>query len=176
MKKIVVIGPECTGKSTLAKELADYYNTQWVPEYARDYIDNLQRPYSRNDLLTIAKGQLQWEDDFVKKAHNLLICDTDLRVIKIWEEHKYGNCNPEILSLIESRNYDLYIFTDIDIPWESDPQREHESLRSFFYDLYEKELQNQQTPVIKVSGSVDQRKKESITHIDRLLKSSTRKG
>lgn len=169
MKKVVVIGPECTGKSTLAKALADHYQTHWVPEYARHYINNLAEPYSRKDLLTIANGQIQWEDEYIPKTQELLICDTDLRVIKIWEEYRYGSCHDKILEWIDKREYDLYLFTDIDIPWEEDSQREHEYLREFFYDLYKKELSEQDIPVVEISGSFNERKLKAIRAIDLLL-------
>lgn len=172
MKKVVVIGPECSGKSTLAAALAEHYETRWVPEYARHYIDNLEKPYSRKDLLNIAHGQLKWEDDLIPKSDDLLICDTDLRVIKIWEEYKYGSCHDKILEWISNREYDLYLFTNIDIPWEDDPQREHASLRVFFHELYRKELNRQNIPVVEISGPFDERKKKSIEAIDLLLDNS----
>lgn len=176
MKKVVVIGPECSGKSTLSAELAEHYETHYVPEYARYYIDNLKRPYKRHDLLQIALGQLEWEEDYISNASELLICDTDLRVIKIWEEYKYGECHPEILEHINTRKYDLYLFTNVDIPWENDPQREHEEQREFFYNLYEKELQQQSIPIVDISGSAEQRKRKAISAIDSLLTNGHRKS
>lgn len=176
MKKVVVIGPECTGKSTLAEELAAYYETNWVPEYARFYMDNLEEPYSRKDLVKIAEGQIEWEDDFISKTSDLLIIDTDLRVIKIWEEHRYGSCNPKILEWIAEREYDLYLFTDIDIPWKEDPQREHKSRRRFFHDWYRQELDTQETPVVEISGTTEERKSQAIKAIDSLLATINRKA
>src|SRR5438105_3806131 len=91
VKKVVVIGPECTGKSELSEFLAAHFDTSWVPEYARGYIDNLVRPYQESDLLTIAHGQMRLEDEWPRNSKNLLICDTNLYVIKIWSEFKFGN-------------------------------------------------------------------------------------
>lgn len=171
VKKIVLVGPECTGKSTLASLLAKYYDTVWVPEYARQYIDRLDRPYQEIDLPIIAKGQIELEDTLINKANKLLICDTDLTVIKIWSEHKYGACYEEILTQYKKRKYDLYILTGIDIPWDDDPQRENPHLREFFYDAFKHDLQQRELPFIEVAGDHYTRKKLAVKAIDELLAS-----
>ena len=129
IKKVVVLGPECAGKSELSEYLARAFNTVWVPEYAREYLDKLAKPYGPEDLPLIAKGQLMLEDEMETKANRTLICDTDLYVIKIWSMFKYGYCDPAILKAIESRKCDLYLLTYIDIPWAYDPLREHPDQR-----------------------------------------------
>src|SRR6186997_101950 len=96
-RKIVVIGPECAGKSTLSAALAGALNTVWNPEYARTYLDAIARPYTEDDLLLIARGQVTGEDTRFSAAKNYLICDTDLYVLKVWAEAKYGRCNRKIL-------------------------------------------------------------------------------
>ena len=169
VKKVVLVGPECTGKSTLASLLAKYYDTVWVPEYARQYIDRLDRPYTEKDLPVIAKGQLELEDSLIEKANKVLICDTDLTVIKIWSEHKYGACYDEILAEYRKRKYDLYILTGIDIPWDDDPQRENPHLREFFYDTFKNDLQQRELPFIEIAGDHYTRKKEAVKAIDQLL-------
>lgn len=170
VKKVVVIGPECTGKSTLSLKLAEHYNTCWVKEYARQYIDELDRPYEADDLLAIARGQLANEDKLETKANNLLICDTDLIVIKIWSEFKYGFCHEEILNEIRTRRYDLYLLTHIDLPWEQDSQRENPHLRNYFYDLFKSTLQELNLPFIEVKGEWPERKHTAIKAIDEILK------
>src|SRR5262245_53609140 len=122
VRKVVVIGPECTGKSELSKYLADFFGTTFVEEYARTYIDGLNRLYEKPDLTKIALGQVQLEDHRAKHAKEILICDTNLIVVKVWSEFKYGDCDPEILQIVRQRHYDLYLLTYIDIPWEDDPQ------------------------------------------------------
>ncbi|QSE98376.1 AAA family ATPase [Fulvivirga lutea] len=169
--KVALVGPECTGKSTLSSLLAKYYNTAWVPEYARQYIDRLDRPYEEKDLLKIAKGQTQLEDKFSEQANKVLICDTDLSVIKIWSEHKYGACYDEILREYHSRKYDLHILTGIDIPWDEDPQRENPHLREFFYDTFKNDLIQRGANFIEVSGSHYERQKKAVKAIDALLNS-----
>jgi NadR type nicotinamide-nucleotide adenylyltransferase len=168
-RRVVVIGPESTGKSTLAASLATHYKTIWVPEYAREFIDRLNREYEEKDLLDIALGQVAYEVNLEPKANKVLICDTNLIVIKIWSEYKYGACNPEILDLIKKRTYDLYLLTYVDVPWTDDPQREHPHLRDFFYSAYKNELTSRNLPYIEISGEFYERKKRAIEAIDSLL-------
>lgn len=169
IKKVVVLGPECSGKSELSEFLSREFNTVWVEEYARRYIENLPRPYGPPDLLEIARGQLQQEDKLTSQANKILICDTDLYVIKIWSTFKYGYCHPEILKVIDSRKYDLYLLTYVDIPWEADPQREHPDQRGLLYELYLHEMKNQSVPFIEIKGSRDQRRKLAVEAINTLL-------
>lgn len=169
LKKIVVIGPESTGKSTLSHQLAHYFNTVWVPECARKYIGELNRPYREDDLLKIAQSQVASEENLSDKAKNYLVCDTDLLVIKVWSEHKYSRCHPWILEQIDSRQYDLYLLTYIDILWEDDPQREHPELREYFYELYKTLLKEMNKPFVEIRGTADQRLKTAINAIDNLI-------
>jgi NadR type nicotinamide-nucleotide adenylyltransferase len=169
IKKIVVIGPECTGKSALSDFLADYYKTEWVPEYARGYLDNLVRPYNQADLTSIAHGQLRLEDKSLTRAKALLICDTNLYVIKIWSEFKYGSCDPEILQAIRNRKYDLYLLTYVDIAWQEDPLREHPDKRQQLYEIYLKEMQNQSVPFAEIKGVREQRRATAIQAVDKLM-------
>lgn len=172
IKKVVVIGPECTGKSELSEFLAEHFNTRWVPEYARAYLDTLERPYEKSDLLNIAQGQLQSEDSLLLKANDVLICDTNLLVIKIWSEFKYGHCDLEIRQLISSRTYDLFLLTSIDIPWEYDPQREHPDQRTTLWEIYKSELEKQNTPVVEIKGEREMRRETAINSIEQLLRSN----
>ena len=155
IKKIVVIGPESTGKSTLCEALAIKLNTVWVPEYARQYLENLERPYNEADLLLIAKGQVASEDALLNSANGYLVCDTDLNVIKVWSEHKYGRCHPYILQQVAERKYDFYLLADIDIPWQYDPLREHEdrAMRQHFYSIYKGIVAQSGIPWAAISGA-----------------------
>lgn len=172
MKRIVVIGPESTGKSTLSAQLADHYQTVWVPEFARGYLETLGRTYEQEDLLNIAQGQLQSEDAEAAKANRLLICDTDLHVIKVWSEAKYGDCDPRILELIASRQYDLYLLTYIDIDWVDDPLREHPhpDERAHFYAVYRDIAVNAGLPWADIRGSYAQRLQIAINAVEGILK------
>lgn len=159
LKKLVVIGPECTGKSTLSAALAAALNTVWVPEFARQYLDDCARPYEEDDLLHMARGQLTAEDALAPKARHFLICDTDLHVIKVWSEARYGHCDRRILEAIACRRYDLYLLTDTDLPWQQDPQREHplERDRRYFYHQYRDIVQQSGVPWADIRGSQEQR-------------------
>jgi len=168
IKRIAIVGPECTGKTNLCIALAKHYKTAWVPEYARHYIDRLQRPYTQDDLFTIAKGQLFTEDELALEANTFLFCDTNLLVIKVWSEYKFGNCSPEILHLLKIKTYDLHLLTNIDVPWENDPQREHPDKREYFYSLYKKELNALGIDYHEISGSKPERLAQAIRCIDSL--------
>jgi NadR type nicotinamide-nucleotide adenylyltransferase len=169
VKKIAVIGPECTGKSELSEFIAEHYKTNWVPEYARGYIGNLVRPYNETDLLKIAHGQMRLEDEWPRDASTLLICDTNLYVIKIWSEFKYGHCDPEILKQIAIRKYDLYLLTYVDIPWQDDPQREHPNQREELYQHYLRDMQSQSVPFVEIKGQREARRATAIEAINKML-------
>jgi len=170
IKKVCVIGPECTGKTDLSQFLAQHFQTSWVEEYARAYLNKLGRPYDQIDLLKIAHGQLRMEDEWVYDANRVLICDTNLIVIKVWSDHKYGNCDPDILKKIAERKYDLYLLTNIDIPWTEDPQREHPDKREYFWDVYKKEVISTGIPYIEISGEREARRKKAIEAINSSFK------
>jgi NadR type nicotinamide-nucleotide adenylyltransferase len=157
VSRVCVIGPECTGKTALSESLAARLSTNWVEEHARNYLNNLDRPYEEHDLVKIAEGQLRLEDEKAATANKVLICDTNLIVIKIWSEVKYGRCDHRILDMISVRKYDLYLLTYIDIPWISDPLREHPEMREELYNMYLREMQNQLSPFQVVRGTGEQR-------------------
>ena len=170
LKKVVVIGPESTGKSTLSQALAAALNTLHVPEYARAYLENINRPYEEKDLLEIAKGQLSEEDRLAKDAHLYLIIDTDLYVLKVWSEASYGHCNRQILEQIATRPYDLYLLTYIDVAWEDDPLREHSSTaeRHYFYSQYRDIVINSRVTWADIRGTHDERLQQSLQAIAQL--------
>lgn len=171
LKKVVIIGPESTGKSTLAQQLAAHFNCLWVEEYAREYLENLGRSYDYDDLLKIAQGQIALEDRLAAQSDKLLICDTDLHVIQVWSEHKYGKVHEWIKQQTELRHYDLYLLTDIDIPWEDDPLREHPDpeMRRHFFEVYRQLLEKSPTSFNIISGSTEKRLESAIRSIDGLF-------
>ncbi len=170
VKKIVVLGPESTGKSTLCAELAKHYNTSWCPEYARQFLNENGTKYSYEDLLTIAKGQLAGEDAHVENASDLLIIDTDMYVMKVWCEYVFNNCHPFILEQINSRKYDAYLLCDIDLPWTADEMREYpnEEPRRELFTIYKELLINQNTPWGIVRGTGDARTQNAVALIKEL--------
>lgn len=198
IKKIVILGPESTGKSTLCEQLAVQYNTLWVPEYARGYLLNHGIKYSYEDLLTIAKGQLASEDkyseDFQSKMTsphspvilNLsksnehsplathyfpLFIDTNMHVMKVWCEFVFGKCHDWILGQIVQRKYDLYLLCNTDLPWVKDELREYPDLetRQKLFRIYKDIMINQPVPWIEISGTYEQRFTKAVAAVDDLL-------
>ena len=170
MKKIVILGPESTGKSTLCAQLAEHYDTVWCPEYAREYLLKHGMNYTYDDLLTIAKGQARLEDEFIQKTSpgKPLLVDTDMYVMKVWCEFVFGQCHNWILEQIVSRTCDLYLLCDIDLPWVKDELREYPDLesRARLYSIYEDIMINQSVPWVNISGKADERLDKAIKAID----------
>lgn len=157
MKKIVITGPESTGKSTLARHLADRFDGIYIPEYARKYIDRLRRPYNYDDILIIAKNQIDREDNIDSNKNDLAFLDTDLIVCKIWSKYVFKKCDPWIEAQIIERPYDYYLLQYIDLPWIADSQREHPDKRKEIFDLYVNELRKLNKPFSVVKGSGEER-------------------
>lgn len=171
LHKIVITGPESTGKSTITQALAKHYNTVFVPEFAREYLNNLDRTYEYGDLFIIAKEQIALEDELAKKAQNkLLFCDTDLLVIMVWSEHKYSKCHPWILEQLALRKYSHYFLTNIDFPWAEDPLREHPEpeMRTYFFNLYQEILKQRNLSFTVLSGDEETRLKTACKTIDEI--------
>ena len=163
MKKIVVTGPESTGKSTLTQELASHYSISFVQEYARAFIDELDREYIQSDLIEIAKGQLNLENQIINQQPNILLCDTDLLTIKIWSEFKYGICDSWILEQLDQNLPDLFLLCSPDFAWKFDEQREHPERREELFSIYEKEIINLGVKYHIISG--EERLKKTISLI-----------
>lgn len=160
MKKVVIIGPESTGKSTLTQQLATNYKTAWCPEFAREYLLQNGSDYSFDDLLNIARGQLVLEDSLLEKAkNNLYFIDTDMYVMKVWCEVAFNNCHTWILKQIALRKYDLILLCDTDLPWVKDELREYPDLhtRQRLFKMYKDLLINQRTNWAVISGSYAER-------------------
>ena len=192
VKKIVVIGPESTGKSTLCQKLADHYKTLWVPEYAREYLESNGTEYHYDDLLTIAKGQINLEETISNKLFaistsqpstinhqpstinhqsSFLFIDTDMYVMKVWAEFVFNQCHNWILDRIAERRYDLYLLCDIDLPWVEDPLREYpdQKIRAKLFHCYKDLLVNQTTSWCHIYGNYEDRFEKAISFIDQSI-------
>lgn len=167
MIKVVITGAECSGKTTLSQDLADHFNAPLIPEYARSYLNKLDRPYVQSDLKHIAIGQLESEQDYA--SHDLIICDTNLLVIKVWSQVKYNSVHPWLTVLCQDATPDLYILPHWDIPYEPDPLREHPDDREMLYDKYVNELSMQEAPWITVSGSPVERLEKAREKIEQFV-------
>jgi len=177
MKKIVIIGPESTGKSHLSEQLAAHYNTLWCPEYAREYLVKHGNQYVYDDLVTIAKGQVALEDSYIEKLSDSppsrpLFFDTNMYVLKVWCEFVFENCHRCILNQVVERKYDLYLLCDINLPWVGDVLREHPDLesRERLYYIYKDIMVNQSTPWVDISGNYEERLRKAIAAVDKLIK------
>ncbi len=177
IKRIAIIGPESTGKSTLCELLAQHYQMQWCPEFAREFLMTNGMNYQYEDLLTIAKGQLALEDEYAALVNSqwslandrvwvnphalittkktpLLFVDTDMYVMKVWCEYVFGKCHQFILDQIVNRPYDLYLLCNTDLPWVKDELREYpdEKVRKELFAIYKDQLINQSVPWVEISG------------------------
>lgn len=169
MISIAIVGPESTGKSTLAIALADHFNTVCVPEYSRTFLSALNRPYQQEDLLDIAEGQLKAEQERKKEAKELVFLDTDLFVIKVWSEFKYGSCHPLILQQLAENKADFYLLTAADIPYEDDPLRENPSDRPELFEIYRQALIEAGVDFGIVKGASKKRIQDAIEFVNELL-------
>lgn len=166
--KIVVTGPESTGKSILSAWLATQFEAHWVPEFSRTYLENLSRAYQQADLDKIAVGQIISEDEALQQSE-IVICDTSIEVLKIWSMYKYNSCSPFILEQNRDRNANLYLLMTPDIPWESDPLRENPDNREELFMLYRQELNSSSSKVIEIYGNYKIRQKTAWEAIKELI-------
>lgn len=190
-KKIVIIGPESTGKSTLCSQLAEHYKTVWCREYAREYLLKNGTDYTYDDLLTIAKGQVDLEESisnqllatgkkygsqFTDHSSGLLFIDTDMNVMKVWCEFAFNKCHSWILNQIVTKKYDLYLLCNVDLPWIKDELREYPDLetRNKLYHFYKDIMINQPVPWVDIKGGYEERLEIASTAVHGLGSSSFR--
>jgi len=152
LKKIVITGPESSGKTTLAAALATHFAGNWSPEFARTYLQFLGRPYTQQDLPAIARGQIAWENWRQHQKPEWLFCDTDLTVLHVWHLWKYGKSDPFIAEQMQARRADFYLLCQPDLPWQPDPLRESREHLQALFALYEKTLQQLGAPYAIVHG------------------------
>ena len=172
--KVVLFGPESSGKTTLAQELAKHYQTEWVPEFAREYLQEKwnkeQRTCEAHDLIPIAEGQIRLENYWTEKANKLLICDTDLLETKVYSEAYYlGYCDPVLETYALQNTYNLYLLTSIDIPWEKDDLRDKPNERERMFLYFKETLEKYDRNFVILKGNKENRLALAIKFIDKLL-------
>lgn len=176
--RVVLFGPECTGKTTLSKQLAKHYNTQYVPEYMREYLqkkwDETKTVCEYKDMLTIAMGQIQLENKLAKKANKIIFCDTNLLELKVYSEAYYDGLVPKILKKISLENvYDLYLLTYIDTPWIPDDLRDKPQEREEMFLRFKECLEKYNLPYVVIKGDKTSRFESALTIISQLIKNKS---
>ena len=174
-KRVVLYGPESTGKTTLAKKLSDHYNVSWVPEFARDFLqkiwDEEKRVCEPKDLLPIAIGQMKAENEMIKKSDSLLICDTNLFETMVYSKYYYdGICDPILEKYALENSYDLYLLTNIDTPWVKDDLRDKPHEREKSFQIFKEELEKNNIPFKIVEGDFEKRFNICKDLVDQLIK------
>lgn len=177
--RVCLVGAESTGKTTLAKALAAHYKTSWVPEYGRLYTeenisDVFSHKWTNKEFNHIARRQNEMEDEYARNCNKVLICDTDSFATSIWYERYFGVRSPAVEKLAAGRSYDLYILTDVNIPFEQDGWRDGESIRHWMHQRFEQKLQFWGKDYLLVKGSPDERLAQATDVIDGLLRSNHR--
>ena len=166
MKRIAITGPESTGKTSLAQHLARHYACSWIPEYAREYLENTNGLYQREDLDIIAKGQLNlWQQN----NEQLCFYDTEMLVIKVWSEFKYKQVSDFISQALQAQKIDLFLVCKPDIDWEEDELREHPEKREELFEIYLQELEKLRVPYRIVEGQNAERINLAIRFCDEIL-------
>lgn len=165
MTSIVVTGPESCGKTILSQQLAEYFQTDWLPEFSRKYLEKLGRDYVETDLVEIAKGQLEAEQKFAEQNGTIRIFDTSFEVLKIWSEVVYKRCDSFIQESLEKKKKDLYLLCCPDLPWEPDPLRENPNDRDKLLTLYIEELTRLNVNFVKIEDHGKQRFENALTSV-----------
>jgi nicotinamide riboside kinase len=172
--RIAVTGPECTGKTYVCQALATHFGGAWVPEYAREYLENLGRKYTYDDLGVIAHGHLEQEKRITRSAAEknlpVVLTDTELINIKIWSEFWYKRSEAWIAEEIRKADHDHYFLMYPDIAWAPDPLRENPTGREFLFNCFLKELQDFGKSFSIIRGSYENRVQEAIRQVNGLLR------
>lgn len=169
LKRIAITGPESTGKTWLAHELASRYGTNMVHEHAREYFHGREYVYNSEDLIAIAKGQLENEESIATISRNIIFCDTDIVAVKIWAKVVFGDVPEWIEKQIRGHVYDLYILCYPDLKWQPDPLRNNPHDRQYIYGLFVDELERNNFNYRVVKGIGGQRLKNAIGFVDELM-------
>ena len=161
-RRVAVVGASCSGKTTLARALAEAFKTVCVPEYAREYLQDRGQPCTPADLRVIAGRQAALEDELARQANCVLICDTNLLTTQLWHEHYCGDCPADLRDLARQRTADLTLLCDAGVPWEADRLRDARESRAWFQQRFEAELTAQGRPWVHLRGPAEARRQAAI--------------
>lgn len=162
--RIVFYGPESTGKTTLARNLAEHFKTEWVPEYARDLLqekyENTGRACEVSDIRPIVEGQLRTENELIRKAKEYIFCDTDPLETYVYAKVYFPDEDFSWLDkLNDNLDYDHYFLTYIDTPWEADDLRDKPNEREIMYRAFLDELKHRNKNFTILKGDIKTRTK-----------------
>lgn len=165
------MGPESTGKTTLAKDLAAHYDTVFAAEYMRTYFEDVQVrvPFQSRleDILPIAKGQISLENEALEQANELLFCDTNLLEIACYSQYYFGEIPEALLNSLDSMHYDLYFLTYIDVPWQKDDLRDRPYDREKLFSIFRAALKERDHPHLILRGNEPERLQTAIQEIEK---------
>ncbi|NEN23029.1 ATP-binding protein [Cryomorpha ignava] len=169
--KIAITGPESSGKSALSKSLAAYYSTSYAPEYARTFLEKTGGEYDFNDLILIAKGQVANEKKALAKAEKVCFFDTDMLVLKVWAEFRFGKVPEFIETAFQRKRYDHYLLCKPDLTWEADAFREspNQAERDLLFKIYVEELEKIGATYHIISGLGEERLKSGVEYLKRYI-------
>lgn len=169
VKRVCIFGPESTGKSTLTKNLAKHFNSVAVPEYARVFLDSRKNVLDLEEFKFYARGQLASEDALARSANRVLFCDTDALTTLMWSDWLFKHKDDWIQKIAEQRQYDLYLLTDVDVPWVADPQRYLPDERKEFFDYCAATLKSHNRSFTNVNGSWEERFNSAVQAVNAVL-------
>lgn len=167
-QRIAIVGPQSTGKSTLARQLAEHFGTVWVPEYARAYADRKQASLTADDVEAIVAGHFDAEEALAQQCHLRLFVDTDAVMTALYARYYYQSCPVWLDALAASKTYDLYLLTAADVPWVADPQRDPPTVREDFFKSCQKALQTKNANFVVISGNWSERLQQAIAAVQKL--------
>ena len=173
MRRVVVTGSECTGKTRLVEHLARRFGCPWAPEHARAYADRQPGPLGPGDVEPIARGQAEGEDRAAAQASTLVLLDTDLVSTLLYARHYYGACPPWIEAAAQERRADLYLLLHPDTPWLPDGVRDRGDRRDEMHALFEATLHELGCRVVSVHGEWNERRTTAERAVDDLLATPT---
>lgn len=170
--RVGIVGPESTGKSSLAFSLSNYYRSVQIAEYARTYVGNLEHAYTYADIEAIARWQIDCENTLLSEPPGVdfVFFDTELIITKVWFLHVYGQCPAFIEDHLRAHPMDFYLLCSPDLPWEPDPLRENPSIRDYLFAWYEKEIVTLQAPYAVIYGIGEERIRNACSQMEAFVK------